>query len=455
MTTTLKLPKPYPKQLEFIRANERYVGYGGARGGGKTHATRVKAMLLCLKYPGIKILIIRRTFPELLENHIRPFLLVLNGIARYNDKDKRFAFPNGSSIKFGYCATDGDLGQYQGLEYDEIFIDEATQITEYQFNFINSTCRGVNDFPKQTHLCCNPGGVGHGWVKRLFVDREYTPEEMDGRTYDETVKRYRFIRATVRDNPALMASGEYMQTLKSLPENLRRAWLEGDWDALAGQYFDEFRRDIHVCEPFEIPSWWRRYRAFDYGLDMFAVLWAAISDTGQMYIYRELKAPNLIVSAAAARAREMTGDESIHCTFAPPDIKGRQKDTGESMADMFRHNGIPLTHSSADRVAGWMRIKELLKPVQSPDGEGQTAKLQIFSTCTGLIHDLPLLMHDVHKPTDCATEPHEITHICDALRYLCVGNMTPSAEKVELTPEQEWKRKVIRDSARAARNKRW
>ena len=452
---TLKLPTPYPKQAEFIRANERYVGYGGARGGGKTHATRIKAVLLCLKYAGIKVIIIRRTYPEVKENHIRPLQAMLAGIARYNDQDKRFAFPNGSSIKFGYCAGDGDLGQYQGVEYDVIFIDEGTHFTEYQFRVMNATCRGINNFPKQTHICCNPGSVGHGWVKRLFIDREYTSEEMDGRTYEETAKEYRFIRATVHDNPALIASGEYVRTLMSLPEDLRRAWLEGDWDALAGQFFDEFRRGVHVCEPFDIPAWWKRYRAFDYGLDMLAVVWAAVSDSGQIFIYKELKAPNLIVSDAAAKVLEMNGDDSILATFAPPDIKSKQKDTGKTMADMFRENGVPLTFADPNRIAGWMRIKELLKPLPSPDGEGQTAKLQIFSTCTGLIHDLPLLMHDAHNPSDCATEPHDITHICDALRYLCTGRMDASKAPKVTTPEDEWKNELIRKAARAARNKRW
>ena len=412
-------------------------------------------MLLCLKFAGIKIIIIRRTYPEVKENHIRPLQEMLAGIARYNDQDKRFAFPNGSSIKFGYCASDGDLGQYQGVEYDVIFIDEGTHFTEYQFKVINATCRGVNNFPKQTHICCNPGGIGHGWVKRLFVDRNYTAEERNGRSAEETAKSYRFIRATVRDNPALMESGEYIQTLNALPEGLRRAWLYGDWDALAGQYFDEFRRDIHVCEPFEIPAWWKRYRAFDYGLDMLAVLWAAVSDTGQIYIYRELKEPNLIVSDAAAKVLEMNGDDSILATYAPPDIKSRQKGTGKSMSEMFYEGGLTLTFADPNRIAGWMRIKELLKPLPSPNGEEQTAKLQIFNTCAGLIHDLPLLMHDNHNPSDCATEPHEITHICDALRYLCVGNMKPSVEKKPLTDEQLWKDKVIRNAARAARNKRF
>ena len=99
-------------------------------------------------------------------------LLYTSGIATFKESEKRFYFKNGSSIIFGYCATEGDVLQYQGQEYDVIFIDEATQFTEFQFSTLTACLRGANDFPKRMYLTCNPGGVGHAWVKRLFVDRE-------------------------------------------------------------------------------------------------------------------------------------------------------------------------------------------------------------------------------------------------------------------------------------------
>jgi len=437
----LKIQPPSEKQKEFLLARTKHIGFGGARGGGKSWAVRTKAKLMCIKYPGIRVLIVRRTYPELQNNHINILKSELYGIASYVDKDKQLRFYNGSVIDFSYCAADSDLDRLQGVEYDVIFLDEATQLSEYQMRAIVACMRGVNSFPKRVYYTCNPGGKGHAYIKRIFIDRDYAPGE-DG-------KDYTFIRSLVTDNKALMeAQPEYIKQLEALPFDLRRAWLEGDWDALAGQYFDEFRRDIHVCEPFEIPPWWRRYRAFDYGLDMLAVLWAAVSDSGQIYIYRELKAPNLIVSDAAARVLEMTGDESIQCTYAPPDIKNRQKDTGKSMADMFAESGLRLTFAKAERSSGWMRVKELLKPLRSPSGEGKTAKLQIFSTCGELIHDLPLLMHSEHDPSDCATEPHDITHICDALRYLCTGTLRPGSEKKLLTDEERWKKILIRRSGK-------
>ena len=165
------------RQKLFFRARKRFVAYGGARGGGKTWAVREKAVLLAGRYPGINIMIIRQTYGDLRKNHILPLQLELDGVAEWKEKDMRFIFANGSSIWFGYCQADRDLRRYQGQEYDIICIDEATQITEYQFSAISAALRGANDFPKRMYLTCNPGDVGHAWVKRLFVDRQYHNNE--------------------------------------------------------------------------------------------------------------------------------------------------------------------------------------------------------------------------------------------------------------------------------------
>ena len=215
--------KPNEKQRIFFTSKERYIAYGGARGGGKSWAVRKKAIMLAFRYSGIKILILRRTFPELRENHILPLQSDLKDVAVYRDIDKSFVFPNGSRLRFGYCDSDADTLQYQGQEFDIIFIDEATQFTERQFISLTACIRGVNSYPKRMYLTCNPGGIGHDWVKRLFIDRNYTN--------DERPEDYQFISAKVYDNEALMSSSPgYLSMLKNLPADLRRAWLEGDWD---------------------------------------------------------------------------------------------------------------------------------------------------------------------------------------------------------------------------------
>ena len=146
-----------PKQLLFFKSECRYTMYGGSRGGGKSYAVQRKASLLALEYPGIKIMIVRRTLPELRENHVLPLQDLLNGVAKYKDSEKCFIFPNGSRIKLGYCEHEGDVLQYQGQEWDILFIDEATHLTEYQYQRLTEIIRGTNGFPKRMYLTCNPG----------------------------------------------------------------------------------------------------------------------------------------------------------------------------------------------------------------------------------------------------------------------------------------------------------
>ena len=138
---TLKIDRPYPKQIEFFKADTKYIAYGGARGGGKSWAARTKAILLALNYTGIQILLLRRTLAELRENHVIPLLKILKDIAVYKDKSKEFIFPNESRIVLGYCAAESDVLQYQGQAYDVIFLEEATQFTEFQFQTLTESNR--------------------------------------------------------------------------------------------------------------------------------------------------------------------------------------------------------------------------------------------------------------------------------------------------------------------------
>ena len=268
------------------------------------------------------------------------------------------------------------------------------------------------------YLTCNPGGIGHAWVKRLFIDREYNEGE-DRRDYT-------FIAATVDDNPQLLeASPEYKQMLDLLPEDVRRAWRYGDWNALAGTFFNEFRPETHVIEPFvRVPDEWRKYRAFDYGLDCFACLWIAVDFDGRCYVYREIQQSGLIVSEAAKLAVECTPpNEHIEFTIAPPDMWNRQKDSGKSMAEIFAQNGVGLLRASNNRIQGWMAVKEMLKPMKS---ETDRPGLLVTRDCRGLIRNIQLIQHDEKNPSDCATQPHDITHICDAARYFAITRVLQS-----------------------------
>lgn len=423
MPVELEIPPPNPKQGEFFLARTRFVAYGGARGGGKSWAVRQKAVLMALEYPGIRLLVLRRTFPELRENHILPLMAQLKGVAAYKETDKAFTFPGGGRLRFGYCDREADVLQYQGQEYDVIFLDEATQFTEFQFQTLTACLRGANRFPKRFYLTCNPGGVGHAWVKRLFVDRDYRQ--------DERGEDYTFIQANVYDNQVLMENDPgYVRMLRNLPEDVRRAWLDGDWNVFQGQYFTEFREELHVVKPFPIPAWWRRYFTMDYGLDMLAGYWIAVDNFGRAFVYREVFEPNLIISQAAERILQANGTEQVEIWYAPPDLWNRRQDTGRSVADIFLEHGIPLAKADNSRAQGWLDMKEWLKPVRGERGE-VCAGLRIFQGCRNLIKSIPALQVSEKNPNDCASEPHEYTHGPDAIRYFIAGRPFPASLPVE------------------------
>lgn len=420
---------PQPKQKEFFMARKRFVAFGGARGGGKSWSVRGKAVRLCVKHAGIRILIIRKTLKDLEDNHILPLQQILrtrsaDNIAIYQEQKKVFILKNGSSIRCSYFDSDNDALQYQGQEYDVIFIEEATQFGEFVFNVLKACVRGVNNFPKRIYLTCNPGGKGHAWVKRLFIDRQFLSTE--------NPDDYMFIQSKVFDNQLLVDSDpEYVKMLESLPDNMREAWLNGNWDVFDGQYFPEFNREKHVVEPFKIPENWRRYTTMDYGLDMLAWYDVAVDENSNVYIVNEIYKSGLIVSEAANLINdyEKTNKISPDARFAPPDLWNTQSTTGKSTALMFGEFGVDLVVSNNDRIAGWLAIKELLKDSLQVDGT-MSPKLKIFRNCTNLIRTLPQLQFDDKKINDAANEPHEITHAPDSLRYFAIGWTSP-ARKVE------------------------
>ena len=414
------VPSLYPKQEEFCKSRAKYTCYGGARGGGKSFVARIKAILLALYYPGIQILLLRRTYPELYKNHVLPLQQTLKSkqkdrIASWNSQDKIFTFPNGSRIVLGYCDTEADVTIYQGQAYEAIFMEEATHFTEFQFNCLKE-CNRLSgqckkDIRPRMYLTCNPGGVGHIWVKRLFIDKDYIG--------DENPEDYAFIPALVYENEYIMKNDpDYVKVLESLPEDRKKAMLYGDWDIFEGQFFTEFNRNVHVIEPFAIPTDWYIYFAMDYGLDKLAGYWIAVDYDNNAYVFREVYESNLLVSEARDKIKEMT-NENVYMYLAPPDMWNRHKETGKSTADIFSEGGIELYKTNNDRIQGWLQMKEWLK-VYKDEQNCDTSKLKIFSTCKNLIRCLPQIQHDEKKVGDIANEPHELTHSVDAIRGFCV-----------------------------------
>jgi len=440
----LDLGKASKKQWQFLTDHHRHVAYGGARGGGKSWAVRAKAILLACKHPGIKIIIIRRTYKELMNNHIEPLRKMLNGVAKYNGTDKLFKFTNGSTISFGYCYTDADLGQYQGAEYDVIFFDEAGQLQEHWIKEINVCVRGVNQYPKRSYYTLNPGGPSHAYFKRLFIDRQFKA--------DENPEDYSFIQALVQDNDALMATQpEYLRELENLPPKLREAWLYGRWDVFSGQFFEDFRTEpdpehgdilalkqqrqwTHVIEPFDIPRGWTIYRSYDWGYAKpFSCGWYAVDYDGIIYRILELygctETPNEGVKWTTDRQfSEIKRVEEEHpwlkgqniIGIADPSIWDGSK--GESVAETATRHGVIFTPGDNKRLAGWMQCHYRLQ-----FDENGIPMFYVFNTCEQFIRTIPTLIYDDRQVEDLNTDGED--HIADEWRYMCMSRpLTPKRE---------------------------
>ena len=425
----IDIPEPNEKQRLFLADHHRHCAYGGARGGGKSWAVRTKAVLLCCAWAGIKILIVRKTYKELINNHIVPLQAMLpREVARYNKTEKVFTFANGSTIWFGYCANDSDLDQYQGAEYDVIFIDEATQLKEEWIKKINLAVRQPNGLPKRTYYTCNPGGVSHNYIKRLFIDRKYEGAEVP--------ENYSFTQALVTDNKALMEmQPEYKTELEALPPKLRKAWLEGSWDIFEGMFFEEFKDDpehyedrqwTHVIAPFEVPKEWKIYRSFDWGYSKpFSCAWWAIDYDGVAYRILELygctKTPNEGVKWIAPKVfAEIQRIEREHRWLKGKQIYGVadpaifSADGGESIAETAQKYGVYFTPGDHQRIPGWMQIH-----YRMAFDENGYPMMYVFNNCKGFIRTIPTLLYDEHKVEDLDTEGED--HIADETRYFCMS----------------------------------
>ena len=432
----LNIPDPNEKQKLFLSAKVKHVGYGGARGGGKSWAVRTKAKLLALRYPGIKQLIVRRTYKELTGNHINILRAETLGIAKYNSTDKVLKFTNGSTIEFMYCARNSDLDALQGQEYDVIYLDEATQLSEYQMKAITACCRGVNDFPKRIYYTCNPGGQGHAYVKRIFIDKRYLA--------NENPEDYEFIQALVDDNTALTeAQPDYVAQLDALPEKLREAWRFGRWDVFEGQVFAEFvddpehyrdRVQTHVIEPFKIPDSWKIYRGFDWGYAKpFSVGWYAVDHDNVMYRFREMYGCTGEADRGVEWTVQRVANEIRRIEETDDQLKGRQitgiadpaiwqEDGGESIAETMQRQRVYFHKADHKRLPGKMQCHYRL----AFNDEG-IPRFYVFNTCKHFIRTIPALIYSETDVEDVDTKMED--HIYDEWRYVCMARPLAPLEK--------------------------
>ena len=474
--------KPNPRQIEFFKARARFIAYGGARGGGKSWAVRKKAAGLALSYPGAGILIVRRTFPELRENHILPMTADLAGIARYRDADKILHVPRRQPHRIRLLQQRERRAAIPGAGVRRYFYGRGHAVHGVPVHHADGMPARRQRLPKAVLSDLQPrrrgARLGEAAVHRQAVQK-------DG----AIPKTMCLSPANVYDNHALMEHDpDYVRMLENLPEEQRRAWL--DWDSGTFSRASISRNLTAMCMcagRYGIPAHWRRYVTLDYGMDMLAALWVAVDEQGRAVVYRELyegrdngKGENgqgHIISAAARRLLEVNGGDEVQAWLAPPDLWNRRQDTGKSAAELFLENGVPLTKTGNSRVAGWLAVREFLAPgpggqarggeaaraqardrarrfcvqnrvedeearggeaaqtlrlrtsgpalcseteAEAPQASGPALpRLRIFDTCANLIRTLPALRHDERKPEDAAVTPHELTHAPDALRGFC------------------------------------
>lgn len=417
---------PSAKQQQFHLATEPNVLYGGAAGGGKSHAIRNDAYMRCFACPGYRALLLRRTWRELETTHIERVIQEAPQIgATYFKSEYRLRFPNGSVIEFGHVEDDRALSQYLSTEYDAIYFDELVSFTERQFKFIASRARSTKPGVLAiVRAGTNPGGANSAWVKRYFITKDVDPEldpEYDG-------SKYRYIPATLHDNPYIDKS--YETRLKALPSvALRRAYLYGDWDCFEGQYFTEWHQRADDDSPWhvtptmptidrkpidEIP-WIEQFRALDWGYrDPGVCGWYAVLPDGriiktQEYVFKE-KTPSQVAREIKARTRGR-----VRYTVADPKIFTH--DVGESIAETFARNGVPCLKADNDRINGWARLHEWLTGTTVAGGDQPVPMIQFYELgCPYTIRTIPSMVVDENRPEDLRTKGTE-DHAADETRY--------------------------------------
>ncbi len=427
-------PNPGP-QTDFLAASEREVLYGGSAGSGKSYALLADPMRY-FSNSNFSGLILRRTNDELRELIWKSQELYpkIYPEAKWQEKKSQWVFPSGGKLWMTYLERDEDVLRYQGLSFSYIAFDELTQYaTPFAWNYMRSRLRSTDPtLPLFQRATTNPGGRGHGWVKKMFVDPapgniKFAATDIDtGNTLvfpeghekeGQPLFYRRFIPATLKDNPYLMKDGQYEANLLALPEMQRRQLLEGDWAVADGAAFPEFKQSVHVCEPFDIPPDWRRFRSCDYGYSSFsAVHWFAIDPSYEtLYVYRELYLSKHTGKDLAQAVLEAEQGESIQYGVLDSSCWHNRGQIGPSIAEEMISMGCrwrPSDRTAGARVSGKNRFHEVLKV----DPVTETAGIIFFNTCRQIIADLPVIPSDP-KGSDDIDPRHASDHTYDSVRY--------------------------------------
>jgi phage terminase large subunit len=416
--TTFDFSSIQPKQTEALRLSlsTPVLFFGGAKGGGKSWLIRVREIARRLKYPGTQGLIVRRTYPELRANHIVKMFQEYPILQKwYNKSEKTIYYPNGSTTEFSYLKNTDDVYTYQGREYQDISVDEITQHEEEVFKTLRSSLRTSSPEIKPSVLLTgNPGGIGHQWVKRIFVDRNFRE--------NENPDDFAFVQAFVTDNQALTtADPEYVKRLQDLPEHLRKAYLEGDWNIFAGQMFSQLTLSKHVIEPIKLPSGTQYFAGYDYGYNHpFAFVLCALTPAGEYFVVSHIRGRFTEVEEQAEQMLKMLEGRGKVTVYAGHDIFD-QRSGGKTIEDQLLDAGFArsqhaIVRAAIDHVNG---VAELRKAFSlRPDG---IPHLRFFRNTQEVYDCVASQQIDPNKPEDViklnAIDGEGGDDLYDALRY--------------------------------------
>lgn len=469
---SISLPyDPQPRQALLHETKARQILYGGAAGGGKSHALRWEGYLRCLMNPGVQVYLFRRTQKNLLLNHVVKIEREIPAsLATFSEKRYALEFVNGSALRFCYCEAEQDVENYQGAEIHELLIDEAALMTPYQIGYLRSRVRLGSFKPKQPEylprmvMGSNPGGLAHDWLKARFVTpappETIFPDPENGRSNI-------FIPARMTDN-AHLEEGYDAQFL-GMPEHLRRMLVDGDWDAVAGSYFDCWAPDRHVIPVCRVPETWTKFRAIDWGhATPFSVGWWAVADgvtplvdkTGKEWVlpegclvrYREWYGGTLDQTGSATNKGLRLGPKEVAqgilqrqapgevIAYTVIDPSAARADTGPSVREELARAGVPNMAADNNRIAGWQQMYRRIN-----DG-----MLVVMETCRDFVRTLPMLMPSEKDPEDVQKGGED--HVGDEARYACQSRPRVSREREGEPPVRSFAA-LLKQSKRNARTR--
>lgn len=402
----------------------RYILYGGARGGGKSRWLRWMALYLLLRWyfvdglTNVSVGLFCASYPDLRDRQISKISQEFPQIFGKLSETKEHGLGFHLSEKWGgghiLLRNLDDPDKYKSAEFAAVLVDELTLLPDKRvFDILRGSLRYPGVGWTLFLAASNPDGPGNLWVRELWIEGKFPPEMKD------IAGLFKFIPALPSDNPHLDES--YWNDLRSQPHDVQRAWIEGDWYVYSGQGL-RFRRDVHVCKPFEIPEHWTRKTGYDWGnAKPMCYLWGARDpDNGRWVVYRELYQAGLTDPRQAELVKQYEeGDEHIIRRYADPSVftKRTLTDNPTSTSDIFRSHGLLLTPAINNRIAGKRKVDGLLE-VMSDGKPG----LLVFETCTNGIRTLPSLVYDKKRPEDIDSSGED--HWYDALRYMLTDDIT-------------------------------